>query len=151
MRTPPSIEDCFNRLKTAGPAVLLAPGVLIATLGRRLSIELIVLTLVVASVLVGWLSPAEALAGFGNPAVITVVAMFVISAALVRSGALEPIAALTAAGRRPCRSARGVSVPRSLFWHRQSALAGLAAASWRALATQWRRFWHPSSRTAAVP
>lgn len=71
--------------------MLIAPGVLIATLGRRLPVELIVLTLVVASVLVGWLSPVEALAGFGNPAVITVVAMFVISAALERSGALEPI------------------------------------------------------------
>ena len=71
--------------------MLKAPGVLIATLGRRLPVELIVLALVVASVLVGWLSPVEALAGFGNPAVITVVAMFVISAALERSGALEPI------------------------------------------------------------
>jgi di/tricarboxylate transporter len=91
LRTPPSIEDCFNSLKTAGPALLKAPGVLIATLGRRLPVELIVLALVVASVLVGWLSPVEALAGFGNPAVITVVAMFVISAALERSGALEPI------------------------------------------------------------
>ncbi|MEB3167225.1 MAG: SLC13 family permease, partial [Synechococcaceae cyanobacterium] len=49
------------------------------------------LGLALAAVLAGWLSPAEALAGFGNPATLAVVAMFVISAAVVRTGALAPI------------------------------------------------------------
>lgn len=63
----------------------------LALLHRRLPLELLVLALVIAAVPVGLLSPADALAGFGNPAVITVVAMFVISAALVRTGALLPL------------------------------------------------------------
>ncbi|MFM7733811.1 MAG: SLC13 family permease [Cyanobium sp.] len=63
----------------------------IALLRRRLPLELAALALAIGAVLAGWLSPAGALAGFGNPAVITVVAMFVISAAVVRTGALAPI------------------------------------------------------------
>lgn len=62
-----------------------------ALLRGRLPLELLALVLVIATVLGGWLSPAQALAGFGSPATITVVAMFVISAAVVRSGALAPI------------------------------------------------------------
>lgn len=62
-----------------------------ALLRGRLPLELLALVLVIAAVLGGWLSPAQALAGFGSPATITVVAMFVISAAVVRSGALAPI------------------------------------------------------------
>lgn len=62
-----------------------------ALLRGRLPLELLALALVIAAVLGGWLSPAQALAGFGSPATITVVAMFVISAAVVRSGALAPI------------------------------------------------------------
>ena len=62
-----------------------------ALLRGRLPLELLAVALVIATVLAGWLSPAQALAGFGSPATITVVAMFVISAAVVRSGALAPI------------------------------------------------------------
>jgi len=51
------------------------------------------LVVVLAAVLLGWLSPAEALAGFSNPATLTVVAMFVVSAAVVRTGALAPVEA----------------------------------------------------------
>jgi len=58
---------------------------------ERLPLELAALSLVIAAVLAGLLTPSQALAGFGNPAVITVVAMFVVSAALERSGALTPI------------------------------------------------------------
>ena len=50
-----------------------------------------VVAMVVAAVLAGLLTPAQAVAGFGNPAVITVVAMFVLSAGLERCGALAPI------------------------------------------------------------
>ncbi|MEB3362152.1 MAG: SLC13 family permease, partial [Synechococcaceae cyanobacterium] len=57
----------------------------------RLPLELAALGLALAAVLAGWLSPAEALAGFGNPATLAVLAMFVISAAVVRTGALAPI------------------------------------------------------------
>ncbi len=73
------------------PALLLIGASLISTLRRTLPLELAVLTLVIGAVLAGLLTPTQALAGFGNPAVITVVAMFVVSAALERSGALMPI------------------------------------------------------------
>ncbi len=39
----------------------------------------------------GLVSPAEAFSGFSNPAVITVAAMFIISAGLTRTGALRPL------------------------------------------------------------
>lgn len=56
-----------------------------------LPLELGSLAVVLVAVLLGWLSPAEALAGFSNPATLTVVAMFVVSAGLVRTGALVPV------------------------------------------------------------
>ena len=58
-----------------------------------LPLELLALVAVLLAVLAGWLTPAEALAGFGNPATLTVVAMFVISTAVVRTGALAPVEA----------------------------------------------------------
>ena len=57
----------------------------------RLPLELVALALAIAAVLAGWLSPAEALAGFGNPAVVTVATMFVISTAVARTGLLAPV------------------------------------------------------------
>lgn len=72
-------------------ALLLVLAAAIALTRRLLPLELTALALAIGAVLAGWLSPAEALAGFGNPAVVTVVAMFVISAAVVRTGALAPI------------------------------------------------------------
>lgn len=78
------------------PALLLGGGSLLALARRRLPLELAVLALVLAAVLAGLLTPAQALAGFGNPAVITVVAMFALSAALERCRALVPIERLLA-------------------------------------------------------
>jgi di/tricarboxylate transporter len=72
-------------------ALALALALSVALLRGRLPLELLALGLVIAAVLAGWLSPSEALAGFGSPATISVVAMFVISAAVMRSGALAPI------------------------------------------------------------
>jgi di/tricarboxylate transporter len=72
-------------------ALPLALALPVALLLGRLPLELAALGLALAAVLAGWLSPAEALSGFGNPATLAVVAMFVISAAVVRTGALAPI------------------------------------------------------------
>ena len=76
----------------------LALGLVVATAlalwKQRLPLELGALCAVLAFVLAGWLTPQEALAGFGNPATLSVVAMFVISAGAVRSGALAPVQAL---------------------------------------------------------
>lgn len=56
-----------------------------------LPLELLALAVLLAAVLLGWLTPEQALAGFGNPATVTVVAMFVVSTAVVRTGALAPV------------------------------------------------------------
>jgi di/tricarboxylate transporter len=70
--------------------------VLAALATRRLALEWAALVLALLAVLAGWLSPAEALAGFANPATVTVAAMFVISTALVRTGGLAPVERLLA-------------------------------------------------------
>lgn len=72
-------------------ALLPALAALIGLWLQRLPLELAALALAIGAVLAGWLSPAEALAGFANPAVLTVVSMFVVSAAVARTGALAPI------------------------------------------------------------
>lgn len=72
-------------------ALILALAALLAVARRRLALEWAALVVALASVLGGWLSPAEALAGFANPATLTVAAMFVISAGLMRTGGLAPI------------------------------------------------------------
>jgi di/tricarboxylate transporter len=72
-------------------ALLPALAALIGLWLQRLPLELAALALAIGAVLAGWLSPAEALAGFANPAVLTVVSMFVVSAAVTRTGALAPI------------------------------------------------------------
>lgn len=56
-----------------------------------LPLELLALGFVLLAVLMGWLTPGQALEGFSNAATLTVVAMFVISAAVVRTGALAPV------------------------------------------------------------
>ena len=72
-------------------ALPLVVAALFAAVRRRLALEWFALTLTLAAVLAGWLTPAEALVGFANPATLTVAAMFVLSAGLVRSGGLAPI------------------------------------------------------------
>lgn len=72
------------------PLVLVVAAVAAAS-SRRLALEWTALVVALAAVLAGWLTPTEALAGFSNPATLTVAAMFVISTALVRTGGLAPI------------------------------------------------------------
>jgi di/tricarboxylate transporter len=63
-------------------------GGVVALLKGRLALEWGVWTLALAATIAGWLTPAEALAGFANPATVTVAGMFVVSTALVRTGGL---------------------------------------------------------------
>jgi di/tricarboxylate transporter len=51
-------------------------------------------------VVTGILKPAEALSGFSNPATVTIAAMFVLSAGLIRTGALEFLVRLLRRGAR---------------------------------------------------
>ncbi len=55
---------------------------------ERLPVDLTSIGIIVVLILSGLLKPAEAIAGFANPAVITVGAMFLISKGMVRAGAV---------------------------------------------------------------
>ena len=70
--------------------VTLVAVVLFAT--EKLSIDLVALLIIVALVFGGVISPEEGVAGFSNPATITVAFMFVLSAALLKTGALQVLA-----------------------------------------------------------
>lgn len=70
--------------------VTLVAVVLFAT--EKLSIDLVALLIIIALVFGGVISPEEGVAGFSNSATITVAFMFVLSAALLKSGALQVLA-----------------------------------------------------------
>ncbi|TPE45571.1 SLC13 family permease [Pontibacter mangrovi] len=68
---------------------------------ERLSIDTVAILTMVLFMVTGVLTPAEGLAGFSNPATVTVAAMFIISSAIFKSGALNSIGTgLTRVGRR---------------------------------------------------
>jgi di/tricarboxylate transporter len=58
---------------------------------ERLPVDLTSIGIIVVLILSGLLKPADAIAGFANPAVITVGAMFLISKGMVRAGAVNLI------------------------------------------------------------
>lgn len=67
----------------------------------RFPADLVAMLVMVSLLLSGVVTPLEGLAGFSNPATVTVGAMFVLSAALFRSGALSFVGRLLlAVGRR---------------------------------------------------
>ncbi len=59
---------------------------------EKVPVDLTAMGIVVSLMVTGILTPKEAVAGFANPAVITVAAMFLISRALIRTGAVGFIA-----------------------------------------------------------
>ncbi|MEE4241660.1 MAG: SLC13 family permease [Desulfopila sp.] len=67
---------------------------------EKISVDLTAICIIVMLVVSGILTPKEAVAGFANPAVITVGAMFVVSKGMMRTGGVEFI------GRRIIRLAR---------------------------------------------
>lgn len=71
--------------------LLLVAIILFAT--ERLPIDLVALIVMAVLLVSGILTPEEGLSGFSNPATITVAAMFVLSAGLFRTGALNVIGA----------------------------------------------------------
>ncbi|MBD3237189.1 MAG: hypothetical protein GF330_10825 [Candidatus Eisenbacteria bacterium] len=64
-------------------------GALLLFVSRLLPVEATALLIIAALAITGILEPAEALSGFASNATITVAAMFVLGAALTRSGALD--------------------------------------------------------------
>lgn len=61
--------------------------------GGWIRIDLVSLMILLTLGITGLVTPTEAFSGFSNPAVITVAAMFVISAGLTQTGALRPLTA----------------------------------------------------------
>ena len=77
------------------PAVitlLVALAAVILFVTEWLTVDLIAMLIVVALVVGGVISPQEGLAGFSNDATLTVAFMFVLSAALLKTGALQQVA-----------------------------------------------------------
>ena len=68
---------------------------------ERLSIDTVAILIMVLFMVSGVLTPEEGFAGFSNPATLTVAAMFIISSAIFKSGALNSIGVgLTRIGRK---------------------------------------------------
>lgn len=70
--------------------VILGAIILFAT--ERLSVDLVALLILLSLVLFGVITPEQGVAGFSNTATITVAFMFVLSAALLKTGALQFVA-----------------------------------------------------------
>ncbi|MDT8408120.1 MAG: SLC13 family permease [Wenzhouxiangellaceae bacterium] len=70
-------------------AIIVAAVVLFAT--ERFPPDLVAISAMVLLALTGVLTPAEALMGFSNTATVTVAAMFVLSAAVLKTGVIEAI------------------------------------------------------------
>jgi di/tricarboxylate transporter len=79
-------------------AVLVVALVLLIT--EKIPVDLTAIGIMVALMVSGILSPQEALAGLASPAVITVAAMFLISRAMIRTGAVAYVSRLVMASSR---------------------------------------------------
>lgn len=66
-------------------------GAIVAFITEKLGIDLVALLMVAALVLSGVLTPAQGLSGFSDAATLTVAFMFVLSAGMLRSGALNAL------------------------------------------------------------
>lgn len=67
-------------------------GAIILFISEKLPVDLIALLIICSLVIVGVITPRQGIAGFSNPATITVAFMFVMSAALLKTGALQFVA-----------------------------------------------------------
>jgi di/tricarboxylate transporter len=81
--TPPPITP--EILVTLGITL----GAVVLFIWDRLAIEVVGLLVMVALVVTGTLTPAEGVSGFASEALVTIAAMFVLSAALVRTGGAD--------------------------------------------------------------
>jgi di/tricarboxylate transporter len=71
-------------------------GAVILFVTEWLSIDLVAMLIMISLIVSGVISPKQGIAGFSNPATITVAFMFVISYALLKTGALQRIGPLLA-------------------------------------------------------
>lgn len=78
----------FNTIIT----IVLLIGAFVLFITEILSVDLVALLIMAAFVLFGVITPEEGISGFSNKATITVAFMFVLSAALLKTGALQVLA-----------------------------------------------------------
>jgi di/tricarboxylate transporter len=79
-------------------AILLVTFVLLVT--EKISVDITAIGVITVLSLTGILTPVEAVAGFANPAVITVAAMFLVSKGMTRTGAVELLSERVVAAAR---------------------------------------------------
>lgn len=72
--------------------LIIIVGAIVLFITEKLSVDIIALLIIISLVVTGVISPEEGIAGFSNKATITVAFMFVLSAALLKTGALQFIA-----------------------------------------------------------
>jgi di/tricarboxylate transporter len=70
-------------------------GALALFLWNRVRVDVVGILVMVALILLGLVSPREGISGFANEAVITVTAMFILSAGLLRTGAIDVLSRWT--------------------------------------------------------
>lgn len=110
---------------------LLALGIFAATLAGfvwdRIRYDVVALAALIACVIAGLVKPEDAFSGFGNPAVITVAAVLVLSHTLARSGVVDLVGdALGRIGTTPTRNMIllcGLGATLSAFMNNVGALA----------------------------
>ena len=64
---------------------------LVSFIGEWLSTDIVALSVAVLLTLLGLVTPEESISGFSNPATITVMAMFILSAGISRTGAIQVV------------------------------------------------------------
>lgn len=82
----------FTALSAAVLTLLIALGAVVLFVTEWLSVDLVAMLMVVLLVVTGVITAEEGLAGFSNQATLTVAFMFVLSAALLKTGALQLVA-----------------------------------------------------------
>ena len=66
-------------------------GALVCFVAEWIPVDLTALTVAVLLMLLGLVTPEEGISGFGNSATITVMAMFILSAGIARTGVIQVI------------------------------------------------------------
>jgi di/tricarboxylate transporter len=85
----------------AWATVAVVIGAMAMFVSEKLRIDLVALIVLGTLVVLGIVSPVEALSGFSNEATVTVAAMFALSLGIERSGVLDPLTRLLMKIRRP--------------------------------------------------
>jgi di/tricarboxylate transporter len=86
------------------PACQRRCGALALFVWNRLRVDVVGLIVMATLILTGLVTPREGISGFANEALITVAAMFILSAGLLRTGAIDMLGRWTERGWRVASS-----------------------------------------------